>query len=37
MGGVCVPRSPATGVLYGVALGRWSDFVADIRDLDASV
>jgi Transposase zinc-binding domain/Putative transposase len=32
MGGVYVSRSPATGVLYGVVCGYWSDFVADVRD-----
>jgi hypothetical protein len=32
MGGVYVPRSPTTGVLYGVVRGHWSDFAADVRD-----
>ena len=32
MGGVYVPRSPTTGVLYGVVGGHWSDFAADVRD-----
>ena len=32
MGGVYVPRSPTTGVLYDVVPGQWSDFAADVRD-----
>ena len=30
--GVYVPRSPTTGVLYGVVRGHWSDFAAEVRD-----
>jgi hypothetical protein len=32
MGAVYVPRSPTTGVLYGVVRGHWRDFAADVRD-----
>src|ERR1051325_823042 len=32
MGGVYFPRSPTTGVLYGVVRGYWSDFAAEVRD-----
>jgi hypothetical protein len=32
MGGVYVPRSPTTGVLYGVVRGQWSHLAADVRD-----
>jgi hypothetical protein len=31
MGGVYVPRSPTTGVLYGVVRGHWSDFAAEVQ------
>lgn len=27
-----MPRSPTTGVRYGVVRGHWSDFAADVRD-----
>ncbi len=31
MGGIYVPRSPATGVLYGVVREHWQDFAAEVR------
>jgi len=30
--GLYVPRSPTTGVLYGVVRGNWSDFAATARE-----
>jgi hypothetical protein len=32
MTGVYVPRSPTTGVLYGVVRAHWSDFAATVRE-----
>ena len=32
MAGVYVPRSPTTGVLYGVVRGHWNDFAATVRE-----
>ncbi len=31
MDAVYVPRSPATGVLYGVVRGHWNESVASVR------
>ena len=32
MAGVYVPRSPTTGVLYGVVREHWSEFAATVRE-----